>query len=180
MSHCDAYSRRDEVAEELQQFIDVDIYGKCGNMECDRSSSNCDAMLNTTYSFYLAFENALCVDYLTEKLYNAIQNYVIPIVYSGADMSRFLPPKSYINVEDYETVEDLAKYLKFLTKNPNEYIKYFWWRRYYKITRPQDIEFCAICRKLNEPNFNQKQQTYRDMKEWLYRDVCRSARISFQ
>lgn len=177
VSHCNVISRRDELTKNLQKFVDVDIYGKCGNLTCEYKSSKCDDMLNETYRFYLAFENTLCIDYLTEKLFNTLSHYIIPIVYSGADVSRFLPPKSYINVEDFDSAEELANYLKFLTKHPEEYVKYFWWKKHYRITSTDDVDFCAICQKLNEPNFDSKRQVYHNIKEWFYRDACRNPKV---
>jgi hypothetical protein len=54
----------------LQKYIPVDIYGKCGTQKCPRSTeTECYEMLNRDYKFYLAFENANCKDYLTEKLF---------------------------------------------------------------------------------------------------------------
>lgn len=136
-------------------------------------------MLNTTYKFYFSFENTLCIDYLTEKLYNTINSYVIPVIYSGADISRFLPPKSYIDVESFQTAEHLANHLKFLSDNPREYIKYFWWRKHYRIGLRDDRWFCDLCLKLNEPNFNTKKQTYENVKDWFYKDTCRNPKIQF-
>lgn len=179
VSHCNAYSNRDGLVRKLQQFADVDIYGKCGTLSCKRWSNECDEMLNTTYRFYLAFENSLCMDYLTEKVYDTINHLVIPVIYSGADISRFLPPRSYIDADKFRSVEDLAVFLKVLTDNPHEYVKYFWWRKYYKFARRDDVDFCALCKKLNEPNFSEKRQTYLSVKDWFYQDACRKPRIKF-
>lgn len=56
------------MAKELQKYIPVDIYGACGTLKCAISEKQkCDQMLNTDYKFYLAFENSLCYDYITEK-----------------------------------------------------------------------------------------------------------------
>ena len=35
----------------------------------------------------------------------------------GADYESFAPPHSYINVKDFSSVEELAKYLLYLDKN---------------------------------------------------------------
>lgn len=136
-------------------------------------------MLNTTYNFYFAFENSLCVDYLTEKVYDTISKLVIPVIYSGADISRFLPPKSYIDVEKFRSAEDLANFLKVLTENPHEFVKYFWHRKYYKFNTRNDVDLCALCKKLNEPNFTAKRQTYLSVKDWFYQDACRKPKIQF-
>lgn len=177
VSHCNAFSKRDELARKLQEYVDVDIYGKCGTLVCKRGSKECDVLLNTTYRFYFAFENTLCVDYITEKVFNSMKNFVIPVIYSGAELSRFLPPKSYIDVEKFKTAEDLATYLKFLSDNPDEYVKYFWWRKYYKVTSQIKVNACAICQKLNELNL--KKQVYENIKDWYYKDTCRLPKIKF-
>lgn len=179
VSHCNTFSGREKLVKELQSFIDVDVYGKCGPLDCPRNSDKCYNMLNTTYKFYLSFENTFCVDYVTEKLYNAIQNFVIPVVFSGAEMSRFLPPKSYINVEDFENVEDLANYLIFLSENPKEYIKYFWWKSHYSIKNREQSLLCEICRKLSNLNSDSKRQTYVNIKDWWYKNACRNPKIKF-
>lgn len=179
VSHCGTISRRDELAEKLSNLIDVDIYGKCGKLKCPRGLAYCDTMLNTTYYFYLSFENTLCVDYVTEKLFKVMQNFIIPIVFSGADLSRFVPPKSYIDANDFEDVEELAEYLDYLISNPEEYLKYFWWKRHYRIVFASSA-YCDLCKKLNEPNFNHKRQTYGNIKEWWYRGSCKmNSRIKF-
>ena len=38
--------------------------------------NRCD--MNNTYKFYLAFENSICPDYVTEKFFNILQYNVIP------------------------------------------------------------------------------------------------------
>lgn len=178
-SHCNVFSKRDALVEKIKEFIDVDVFGNCGTLVCKPFSLECNEMLNTTYRFYFAFENTLCVDYLTEKLYSTIQQFIIPVIYSGADLSRFLPPKSYIDVNNFETAGDLAEYLMFLEKHPLEYVKYFWWRKHYKIVRWGEIQFCEICEKLNQPNLTAKRQTYVSIKDWFYKNVCGNPKIKF-
>lgn len=75
-SHCDTQSRREKYVTELQKYINVDVYGGCGPLECVPSSNNsrhCYEMLERDYKFYLAFENSLCRDYVTEKLFVVLQ-----------------------------------------------------------------------------------------------------------
>ena len=66
------------------------------------------------YKFYLAFENGLCPDYVTEKFFEFFNHRynVIPVVYNGADMASIAPPHS---------VEHLAQCLRV-------FASYFWWR----------------------------------------------------
>ena len=70
VSNCHSTSGRGLYAKELQKYIQVDIYGACGDKKCRRSDATaCSEMLRRDYKFYLAFENSACVDYITEKFY---------------------------------------------------------------------------------------------------------------
>jgi alpha-1,3-fucosyltransferase len=161
VSQCNRNSGRDDLAKKLQKIIDVDIYGECGNL----SSPHGPELYNETYKFYLAFENSLCLDYLTEKSFKVMNDFIIPVIYSGVDISRFLPPKSYIDVNSFESVDELGNYLKFLAETPEEYVKYFWWKKYYRV-QLSSFDVCEICQKLNEPNLHTKQNVYLNINEW--------------
>lgn len=59
-----------QVIQELRKYIRVDVYGGCG-LGCE---GDCLSMIHRDYKFYLAFENANCVDYITEKFFkNALR-----------------------------------------------------------------------------------------------------------
>lgn len=64
-------SGRLRYARQMQKYISVDIYGQCGNMKCAKNNPKCKIMVKTDYKFYLAFENAKCKDYMTEKIMTA-------------------------------------------------------------------------------------------------------------
>lgn len=178
VSHCNTLSGREILIKQLQQYIDIDIYGKCGNYSCPRSTPKCYEMLNEKYKFYFSFENSLCVDYVTEKLYKIMDYHIIPVVYGGANYTRFAPPHSYINAEDYENPKALADYLLYLSEKPDAYMRYFWWRHYYKLITYSP--FCDICKKLHEPNYHLKSQVYENIEKWWLGDMCRfKMRIKF-
>ena len=75
VSNCDTTNGRLKYVNELQKYIQVDIFGSCGHLKCARSdAASCYKLLNKDYKFYLSFENANCKDYITEKLYwNALE-----------------------------------------------------------------------------------------------------------
>jgi len=75
VSNCNAVNGRENYVNELRQYIDVHVYGVCGDLSCPRSDARrCFDMLATDYKFYLAFENSNCRDYITEKFYwNALK-----------------------------------------------------------------------------------------------------------
>ena len=101
-------------------YIDIDIYGgnSCSKLKC---SGNCMDMVNTTYKFYLSFENSLCKDYITEKFWKVLPYNVIPIVLNGVDMSTLAPYHSYIDIKDFPSFEggwrdDKEKFFQNLNK----------------------------------------------------------------
>ena len=72
VSNCSPQNKRMEYALELQKYIDVDIYGKCGKY-CPRNWK-CLQKLGKDYKFYLSYENSNCRDYITEKFFkNALR-----------------------------------------------------------------------------------------------------------
>jgi alpha-1,3-fucosyltransferase len=178
VSHCSVFSKRQELVRKLQQYVGVDTFGKCGALECPMDKT---AECSERYKFYLSFENALCEDYVTEKLFGAMNSFVIPVVFNGAvNMSHFLPPKSYINANDFSSVDQLGLFLRSLMRNETEYLSYFWWRQHYRVeTKVNAHAFCDLCKKLNENNVNNRIQYYKSIKEWWTKDVCVNARIRF-
>lgn len=96
VSNCDTMSDRLHLAKalqlELQKYLQVlDIYGECGNLKCplDGFYDGCYALIESDYYFYLAFENSFSEDYVTEKLLTALEHFAVPIVYGGANYTRY-------------------------------------------------------------------------------------------
>ena len=170
-SHCPTHSQREDYVKELAKYVQVDIYGKCGTMEClPRNSPQCNSLLEN-YKFYLAAENSLCPDYVTEKFYRALMNDVVPIVYGGADYTDYAPPHSFINVADFKTPKDLADYLALLDKNDALYMEYFQWKKHYAVVRSPMKGWCDLCAKLNEPGQETKSKSYADVADWWVRKL---------
>uniref|UniRef100_A0A1I8PEN6 Fucosyltransferase n=1 Tax=Stomoxys calcitrans TaxID=35570 RepID=A0A1I8PEN6_STOCA len=178
VSHCKTLSRREELTAELQKYMDVDVYGKCGTFSCQQGSPECDRLLDEKYKFYFSFENSLCIDYITEKLYRIMGLNIIPVVFGGADYKQFLPPYSYINAEDYATPAELANYLMYLSERPIEYMRYFWWREHYELQFYSP--FCELCQRLHQPQYFLKTQSYSNIEQWWLQGSCRfKSRIAF-
>jgi alpha-1,3-fucosyltransferase len=181
VSHCDTQSQRETYAKALAKHIDVDIYGKCGNMSCashslHTSAPHCYTMLESTYKFYLSFENSLCPDYVTEKFFKIMGHDIVPIVYGGADYSRHAPPHSYIDARHFKPKE-LAAYLKQLDADDALYNEYFWWKDHYRVEYSVDDRsrhaFCDLCQMLHESDDDQV-QTYPQMESFWGNQTCLS------
>jgi alpha-1,3-fucosyltransferase len=134
-------------------------------------------MLGETYYFYAAFENSLYPDYVSEKFFRTIQLGIVPVVLGGSNYSYFAPPKSYIDVNDFKSTEELAKYLKYLIENPKEYLKYFWWRDLFEFSGENYI--CNICQKIHERSITSRSIYYKSIKKWWLTTVI-PPKINFQ
>lgn len=132
-------------------------------------------MLDADYKFYLAFENANCRDYITEKLYNALRHNVVPIV-MGASPSEYrqvAPFRSYIHVEDFNSPRDLADYLKLLDRNSTMYNQYFRWKGTGEFINT--FFWCRVCALLHASPPPPGYHYYGDIAAWWYEGGCRRA-----
>ena len=172
VSNCYPTSQRSEYVNELNKHIEVDIFGKCGSNSCtDRPT--CNHMLSTDYKFYLAFENSLCRDYVTEKFFNALVNDVVPIVYGGANYSSLISKDAFIDINDFKSPRELASYLNYLNSNATAYQSYFHWRRRPASWREvpyQRRSFCQLCQMLHDKSL--PSQSYLDLHSWWYDQSC--------
>ena len=168
VGHCHTPSKRELYVAELQKFVSVDVYGKCGTKICPEPG--CWDHINKKYKFYLAFENSLCVDYVTEKLYRTlIHGRMIPIVLGGANYTALLPEKSFINVADFESPRKLSQYLKILDTNETLYNEYFQWQYHYKTSRGS-ARNCRLCAYLHL--YKSSKKIYPDMRQWYSEGRC--------
>lgn len=86
-----------QLINELSRYeLTMDIYGQCAGTDLYCSNEmdleeddECGTKLQTDYYFYLAIEDALSEDYVTEKIMFALNNYAVPVVYGGANYSRY-------------------------------------------------------------------------------------------
>uniref|UniRef100_A0A8C5PH78 Fucosyltransferase n=1 Tax=Leptobrachium leishanense TaxID=445787 RepID=A0A8C5PH78_9ANUR len=151
ISNWNPQSRRVQYYEDLKNYLPIDVYGRL-----HKPLPN-DNLLDTlsTYKFYLAFENSIHQDYITEKLWvNAITSGAVPVVMGPPreNYERFIPPESFIHVDDFSTAQELAAYLLELDKDDKRYQEYFNWRS--SLDPAPEIpwvpHYCKICRALKE------------------------------
>uniref|UniRef100_A0A8C9L3T1 Fucosyltransferase n=1 Tax=Panthera tigris altaica TaxID=74533 RepID=A0A8C9L3T1_PANTA len=132
----------------LKAHVQVDVYGRSHKPLPEKAM----AQQLSRYKFYLAFENSLHPDYITEKLWrNALEAWAVPVVLgpSRSDYEQFLPPDAFIHVHDFQSTEELGRYLQALDKDHARYLSYFRWR---ETLRPRlfswALMFCKACRQL--------------------------------
>ncbi|KAK3907867.1 Glycoprotein 3-alpha-L-fucosyltransferase A [Frankliniella fusca] len=165
VSNCAARNGRLQYAMELSKYIQVDIYGACGQLKCLRNEpEKCFALLDQHYKFYLAFENSNCKDYITEKFFvNGLGRNIIPIAMGAQpeDYARSAPLRSYIHVDDFESPKALAAYLHRLDRDDDLYNSYFRWKGTGQFINTHF--FCRLCALLHD-DFRPK--SYRDVNAW--------------
>jgi alpha-1,3-fucosyltransferase len=88
ISNCGASSNRLNYIKQLQRYIKVDVFGKCGKKcpEYFRSSkqkAQCKEIIAKEYMFYFSFENSICTDYITEKFFEILKYDIVPVVLGG-------------------------------------------------------------------------------------------------
>ncbi|KAL7635716.1 UNVERIFIED_CONTAM: hypothetical protein RMT77_013533 [Armadillidium vulgare] len=166
---------REVLVKELQKYIEVDIFGGCGTT-CDRDTglnlvgrnfgkAACDQKIQH-YAFYLALENSLCKDYVTEKVFKAWKTGVIPVVLGSTNYSTFAPPNSFIDSSSFSSIEELAKHMKYVVSNPQIYNSYLEWGEDYDIEMgcPYNCFVCELCKALHDPK---KVKRNVDIYDWF-------------
>ncbi|CAG7816625.1 unnamed protein product [Allacma fusca] len=153
LSNCnDVPSKRLRLIKELQKYVKVDVYGKCGTFQCkERTHAGCKQQLGNEYKFYLSFENSVCEDYITEKIFQAYGAQMVPIVFGGGNYDRIVPPGSYININEFPTAKSLADYLLLLNSQDEKYLQYFEWKKNYILKADYigyDTGYCQMCQKI--------------------------------
>ena len=152
VSHCDTASKREEYVEVMKRIIDVDIFGRCNGRLCQRDYKTCDEILISKTKFYLAFENSICSDYITEKAFKWFERDIIIVARGSRSYKNFLPVGTYVDADDFRSANELALYLKGLSSNETEYIKFLKRKDMYRVISRNlmtQVAYCNLCRKLN-------------------------------
>lgn len=184
VSNCKSESKREEYVDDLMKYVNVDIYGKCGRYSCtkrlDADQNYCYQKVEKEYFFYLSFENSICIEYVTEKLFNILNYDVIPIVYGDAhEYEHIMPNNSYIDATKYDPKE-LASLMKNLASNYSLYSSYFDWKgTHFVDAHSWEEQFCKLCDKLHQDKHqlaSDKHQSASDkkkksFKKWWFEDA---------
>ncbi|XP_067650956.1 glycoprotein 3-alpha-L-fucosyltransferase A-like [Haliotis asinina] len=188
VSNCVADGKRMDYVKKLMKYVQVDIYGACGNLTCPRKDDPaCFEMLSSKYKFYLSFESAFCKDYITEKFFKFYELNLILITRGGVDYTKQAENNTYINAMDFESAKHLADFVKRLATNETEYTGYLKRKDKYKplyeeyrrkeegviVRRAYRLEaqgMCEVCRRLWDVEKYRKQ--YDDITTWFNKGTC--------
>ncbi|VDD96952.1 unnamed protein product [Enterobius vermicularis] len=162
VSNCRTSSRRENYVKQLKRYIRITQLGKCFGGKC---SPECETRAISKHKFYLSFENSVCQDYISEKMFRRL-GHMLPVVLKRSIYSGFIPDDAFIAADDFKCPEDLAKYLRYLGGNYTAFSKYFEWTKHWKLERENHA--CLLCKFLNEKNGTVK--TLANFREWWYDD----------
>ncbi|XP_067949484.1 3-galactosyl-N-acetylglucosaminide 4-alpha-L-fucosyltransferase FUT3-like [Watersipora subatra] len=156
VSHCTAakkhnriYSAREEYVIELSKHISIDVFTSADKQVCfQRFKGLLNIHSNTKdpeiadYMFYLSFENNLCKDYITEKLWKVLElnGTTIPVVLGGLsikDYEAVAPPNSFVHVRNFTSPKELAEHLAHVSQDDNAFHYYHQWRNEYSVVHSQ-------------------------------------------
>ncbi|KAL3785321.1 hypothetical protein HJC23_008885 [Cyclotella cryptica] len=124
-------NKREEVVQKLMQTeFRIDSLSSClNNMEPNSVLDTSDkGNVMRKYLFHLAFENQNTNDYITEKLWGTLSSGTLPVYLGAPNIKDHVPFKGVIFVEDFPSVEALAKYLVKVSNDRKLYESYHSWR----------------------------------------------------
>ncbi|MBZ3885945.1 Alpha-(1,3)-fucosyltransferase 5 [Sciurus carolinensis] len=164
VSNWRADSARVRYYQQLRAHLPVHVYGRAHQP----LPAEALARRLAQYKFYLAFENSVHRDYITEKLWrNALRAGAVPVVL-GPDRrnyERFLPPDAFIHVEDFPGPAGLARHLRELDRDHARYLGYFRWRESLQLRLGSWAQaFCKACWRLQQDS---RYQTVPSIASWF-------------
>lgn len=109
-----AHPMRDKCFYELSKYKHVDSLGRwLNNVETKGTGfagHKMDATeLKRNYKFSIAFENAVCNGYTTEKLLTSLMAHTVPLYFGDPEIENYINPKCFINCNNLSFEEILEK-----------------------------------------------------------------------
>ncbi|KAL4224498.1 hypothetical protein ACF0H5_015199 [Mactra antiquata] len=156
VSHCPVDSKRMDYAKKLNETIDVTVLGSCGTeWDCGRRlfHDDCFSILNE-YAFFLPFENSLCHQYFTEKLFENFHYDTLFVTRGGLpyEASSIFPKGVVIDFDQFESPQHLGRELKQMMEDKEGYAKRLEMKsQYYSINFRESYQraLCDLCYRLN-------------------------------
>lgn len=123
-------------------------------------NDSCHKKISHDYKFYLSFfENSLCIDCISEKLYHIyeLDLPILPFVRGTLAGKAYLPNGTYIDTLDFKTPKDLANVLTEIENDKTKYTKMLRAKDAYTsqpYSRTYEDAMCNPCQLLHRGNLN--------------------------
>ena len=158
--NCHSRNRRETLVRLLQKYVRVDSVSSCMNNHpwpADIPRSNRDD-LQKRYLMYLAAENSVEKDYVTEKVYGGLINGAVPLYLGSPNIQEFVPTHSVIQVPADFTeidVQRISETVKQIFTNKTVYEEWIEFKKHpyeerfkRKFSISQTHIWCRLCRKI--------------------------------
>lgn len=111
---------RESIAIELHKRNKIDIFGKnwpskISLGEQRKTYIESKKILSEPYAFCLCFENDIWQNYVTEKIYDSIENLMLPIYMGTEWIYDWFPKNSFLDWKEIRTVDNLMKIINEMT-----------------------------------------------------------------
>ncbi|MFB9077337.1 glycosyltransferase family 10 domain-containing protein [Flavobacterium procerum] len=120
----DLIALRAHIATEGHKSSIMDIYGKGWPEGMSKENSRAGEWrtrkqtLLDPYKFNLCFENTIAFNYLTEKIWDSIESYCLPIYYGeGTNVYEIFPENSFIDYSKFNNPKELFDYMEQMSDN---------------------------------------------------------------
>jgi hypothetical protein len=116
--------------KKLSAYKKIDSYGKLFNNVKEEKKAGEHYMNLLThnyqifqqYKFVICFENSYARGYITEKIVNAMAGGAIPIYRGDDKVDRYFNSKSFINYEDYKSIDKMVDAIIAMDQNEDKYL----------------------------------------------------------
>ncbi len=92
---------------------------------------------------------------------------LVPVVFGGGNYQDLVPAGSYINVDNFKSVDALTSYLKYLDTDHIAYRSMLDWKSEYVMYERWPL--CSLCQQLHQGKLSHH-QVYSNTYSWWYQD----------
>ncbi len=121
-SNAKADSMREQLYNVLNAYRVVDSGGKYLNNQPDGRAVEDKLAFEKVHKFSIACENASHPGYHTEKLIEAFAAGTVPIYWGDPEVGKVFNKKAFVDVNDFDCLEDVVSRVKELDENPELYL----------------------------------------------------------
>ena len=166
---CTTESKSEEYVKLLQKHIQVDIYGNC-SMSNQKDSITMTNVAKV-YKFLLIFEDRMCVDYISEEVFDLFHKDIVLVLRGAGNYDKHLPLGTFISTDNHRSPDILAHYLSRLSSDEKSYTAILQRKDTFtvlKTERAVESAFCELCRRLN--NLDEHKRSTNEW--WKHENQC--------
>lgn len=147
VSNARATAVRAEMFKAISNYKKVNSGGRYLNNIGGPVDSKID--FEAKHKFSICFDNCKCAGYTTEKIVEAFAARTVPIYWGDPEVCKVFNPKAFVNVMDYDSIDDAIERIKEIDNNDELYIS-----------------------MLREPALISKEDTYANTRQRLKTWLC--------